>query len=96
MTENGLIHLDLLQKKFMYCDPSDFNLWVELFVVGDVSLTDDNHTWDSINENSQNKSAQWRKSKGSTKYHDTYDQNVDEDDYDDYEDDYDDYEDDKE
>ena len=87
MTENELIHLDLQQKKFMYCHPSDFNMWMELFVVGDVSLTDGNHTWDIVNVNSQIKSAQRRKSIRGMKYRDTYDQYDDEDDIDYHEDD---------
>ena len=33
MTANRLIYLDIQRKEFAYYDPSDFKLWVELFVV---------------------------------------------------------------
>ena len=95
MTANRLIHLDLQRKEFAYSDPCDFKLWLELFVVGDVPLTDE-HTWETIKKPIQNKSAQRRKCKESLKYQDKYDQYNDDayDQYDDEDDDDDDHDDD--
>ena len=79
MASNHFLRLDFQRKKFEYCDPTKFSLWIEIFVVGDVSLTGTDHSWDKIGI-------------GQSDEYD--DDDSDDDDSDDYDDDYSDYDDD--
>lgn len=68
MTANQLLKLDFQQNEFKYCDPSEFSLWVDVFMVGDMSLTDTNHDWDTVIDTGRHKPVQQKhKKRKSTK-----------------------------
>ena len=48
MASNRFLRLDFRWRKFKYCNPTEFTLWVEIFVVGDVSLASTDHEWDTV------------------------------------------------
>ena len=74
MASNLFLRLDFWRGKFKYCEPTKFSMWVEIFVVGDVSLIGTRHTWDKVTDISQN-------------YDDDSDDDSDDDDFDDDSDD---------
>ena len=45
---NEILKLDFKNNSFQYCDPSAVKIWVEIFVVGNVSLMNMNHSWDTV------------------------------------------------
>lgn len=50
MQSNPFLKLDFELSQFQYCNPNGFNLWVELFVPGDVQLMNSTHTWDTVED----------------------------------------------
>ena len=92
MASNCLLRLDFRRRKFEYCEPTEFTLWVEIFVLGDVSLTGTNHKWDNVIDIGRSDDYDDSDDDDSDDYDDDNDSNYDDEDYsdDDSDDDYDD------
>ena len=56
LESNPILRLDFQRNKFEYCHPIEFSLWVEIFVVGDIPLTDITHSWDKVTDTGRHQS----------------------------------------